>query len=65
MPTKLIKVTVIYPVVVEIEFDDAREEDFDYLEDKRDEAKNKADDIIESSGVDSVIHDCEIDEMIE
>ena len=59
------KVTVIYPVTVEIDFDQRKSDDEDYLEEKRDEAKNLADKFIQSSPPCPVIHESDIDELIE
>lgn len=59
------RVTVIYPVTVEIDFDQRKADDEDYLEEKRDEAKNLADQYIQSSPPRPVIHEADIDELIE
>jgi len=61
-------VSITYPVRVEIEFDKRRVDDDDYIEQKQDEACEKAFRFLDdnpASPRDFVIHDSEIPELIE
>lgn len=58
-------VAVSYPVMVNIDFDCSKVMDDDYVEQKRNEAKDKADEWIIMNRVLPVIHDAEIPALIE
>lgn len=58
---KSITVTVIYPVTFQTEIDTSKE-----LYELREQIKNEADAAYESTGVDSVIHQCDkMPELVE
>lgn len=57
--------TVIYPISVEVDFDESRRGDEEYLEQKREEAKDLSEKILESSTIKPVIHDSSEPELIE
>ena len=64
-----VKVTVVYPITVEIDLDVKRAVDdpidHEYLLEKREEAKTIADGLFPFSSLDPVIHDCDIPVLIE
>jgi len=51
---KTVTVTVVYPVTFKIEIDTSKE-----LYDLREQVKDEADKVYESSSIDSVIHQCD------
>ena len=58
---KTITVTVIYPVTFQTEIDASKE-----LYELREQVKNEADAVYKSTGIDSVIHQCdEMSELVE
>ena len=62
---KKIWVSVSYPMRVEIDFDETKKSDKSYLDEKRLEALNKADDIKETCEPDPCIVDSEVYELVE
>jgi len=59
-------VAVSFPFQVEIDFDSGKEFDEVYIEQKRNEAKEKALNIAKDTGLHySVIHDAELSQLIE
>lgn len=59
------QVTVIFPFTFDIEFDPKKANDDDYVEAKRNEAKDLADYYLEQGGVKPVIHESSVDALIE
>jgi hypothetical protein len=58
-------VSVIFPVEVEIEFDENKNDDMDYIYEKQEEAKDIASNIIETSTIKPYIHNSSCPDMIE
>lgn len=59
------KVTVIYPVTIEVDVDESQVSDDEYILKKRNEAKDLADQMFDCSSIDSVIHSSDVDQLIE
>ena len=62
---KKVKVTVVYPITVEIEIDLTKINDPHYVFEKQNEAKDLADKIFDSSSIDPIIHYSDCLELIE
>ena len=58
-------VSVNFPVQVELEFDNSKSSDEDYIEQKQEEAKDIAAEILNTSSIEPVINDSESSDMIE
>lgn len=60
-----VQVTVIFPVTVEVDYAPQKARDEDYVEAKRNEAKDLAGKYLEQGCVKPVIHDSQVHALIE
>jgi len=62
---KEISITVIYPVTFTLKIEKSKLNDDEYIEAKREEALNMADQFMQSSPPKPLIHECECEELID
>ena len=60
-----VRVSIMYPVYVDLDIDYDQVNDDDYIMSKQSEAKDIADKIMEATPPNPFVHDCDIQAMIE